>query len=310
MELRRLECFVAVAELLSFRRAAERLHLSPPPLTRQIAALEREVGVRLLERERRRTVALTDAGHAFLTHARKALQSAEAAAHHARQAARGAEGRLVIAGCATLAAPMLAAHLKTFRQTSPGVEVSFVEATHAQELAALREGRAHLAISANFGSPPDPLLRSRDLCPIVLVAVTAGDNARAGRPRAALPLEVLNGETLLCPAAAHTPSYQEFLQALQRRTGFAPEGIRPVDGVENILHMVAAGYGVAILPAKLVKDPPPNCRTRRLRLPAPGYRLRMVWPRESRSAVLRDFLRVVDRAAWSPDEPKTGTRAS
>ncbi len=88
MDLRHLRAFVAVAELLSFRRAAERLHLSRPPLTRQIQALERELGVSLLARDGRRAVRLTDAGHAFLARARQTLQSVTEAREHARLAAK------------------------------------------------------------------------------------------------------------------------------------------------------------------------------------------------------------------------------
>ncbi len=295
MDLRRLECFVAVAELLSFRQAAERLRLSRPPLTRQISALERESGGRLLDRGRRRAVVLTDAGQAYLTHARSALQSVAIAARSAREAAGGEAGRLVIAGCATLAAPLLAGHLRTFRRRWPGVEVSFVEATHAEELAALRAGRAHLAISADFGAALEPAFEARELCPVALTAAMPADYRLARQPGTSLTARMLDGETLLCPTAATTPSYHEFLHELQRRAGFTLRATRPVDGVDNILAMVAAGYGIAVLPARLVGRPPPGCRIKRLRPPAPGYRLRMIWPTNSASELRTHFLDVVGR---------------
>lgn len=300
MDLRRLECFVAVAELLSFRQAAERLHLSRSPLTRQIVALEGEVGVRLLERGRRRAVVLTDAGRAFLTHARQALQSVAAAARSARDAAGGGGGRLVIAGCATPAAPMLAAHLRAFRLRWPGVEVSFVEATHVEERSVLKEGRAHLAISADFGAASEPFFCSRKLSVVGLAVVVPTCHPAVRRAEAWLTAETMNGETLLCPTPAGTLGYREFLRDLQQRTGFEPRETRPVDGVDNILTMVAAGYGVAILPAQLVSRPPPGCRTKRLRLPAPGYRLRMLWPRDSKSDLLHNFLHLAGGRTLPP----------
>jgi DNA-binding transcriptional LysR family regulator len=247
----------------------------------------------LLDRDRRRLVVLTDAGRAFLMHAREALESVEAATHHAREAARGNAGRLVIAGCGTLAPPVLAVHIKAFRKELPRVEVSFVEATQAEELAALKEGRAHLAISANFGRSLEAIFHIRELDPIVLVAVIPTSHPRACQPVAFLAPKDLDGETLLRPTPAGDPSYHEFLQELQQQTGLAPRGFHWVDGVENILHMVAAGYGIAVLPKKMVRNAPLGCRTRRLRLTPPGYRLWMVWLRDSGSAVLHKFLNLL-----------------
>jgi molybdenum-dependent DNA-binding transcriptional regulator ModE len=96
MDLRHLRSFIAVAEELSFRRAAERLHMSLPPLSRQIRTLEDELGVQLLERERRIPVCLTDAGRAFLVEANQTIVSAEKALRSARQAQQGSHAdRLV-----------------------------------------------------------------------------------------------------------------------------------------------------------------------------------------------------------------------
>ena len=100
MDLRHLRSFVAVAEELSFRRAAERLHISQPPLSRQIQALEEELGLRLLERDRRSRIALTDAGHTFLADARLALSTVAAAPRRAQEAALGSRGRLNVANIA------------------------------------------------------------------------------------------------------------------------------------------------------------------------------------------------------------------
>ncbi len=144
MDLHHLRSFIAVAELLSFRRAAERLHLSRPPLTRQIKALERELGVLLLMRDGRQAVRLTDAGHAFLKHAKLALQKVQAAGDHARQAAQGAGGVLRLAGCPVHSPVALNVYLPEFRRRYPTVEVSFTAATRAEELRGLREGSIHL----------------------------------------------------------------------------------------------------------------------------------------------------------------------
>jgi DNA-binding transcriptional LysR family regulator len=103
MDLRHLRSFIAVAEELSFRRAAERLHMSLPPLSRQIRTLEDELGVQLLERERRIPVCLTDAGRAFLVEANQTIVSAEKALRSARQAQQGSHADRLVPRVETLA---------------------------------------------------------------------------------------------------------------------------------------------------------------------------------------------------------------
>src|SRR5205809_792979 len=107
VELRLLRAFVTVAEELSFRRAAERLHMSQPPLSRQIRALEDELEVRLLRRDRRSRVSLTDAGYILLSDARRMLAAATSAVEHVKQAARGERGQLNIGGIAALSQSVL-----------------------------------------------------------------------------------------------------------------------------------------------------------------------------------------------------------
>ena len=158
MNLQHLHYFIAVAEELSFRRAAERLHLSRPPLTRQIQALEKEVGVILLVRDGRRAIRLTDAGRAFLKHAKQALQKVQAAGDQARQAARGAGGVLCLAGCTVHSPAVLNVYLPEYRRRYPAVGVTFKATDRSEDLMALRDGIIHLSISTDFGEVVDPSL--------------------------------------------------------------------------------------------------------------------------------------------------------
>lgn len=295
MDIYQLRYFVAVAEELSFRRAAERLHITRPPLTRQIAALEAEIKARLLERDRRRAVSLTDAGHAFLIHAKRALQSADEAGECARQAARGTAGCLAVAGCALLAAPVLGIYLHEFRRKFPLVEVSFTDATQAQELKALSEGRVHLAISATFGEELASCFRAQVLGTVPLFVVLPTRHPLAQRPGKQVELSDLQAESLLRPSPESKPTYAGCLDQICALTGFIPHGIRQVDGIENILAMVAAGYGVAILAGSSAHLPMPGCEVKRLRLPLPPYQLRMLWRREVTSPLLRNFLAMAGR---------------
>ena len=137
MDLRRLECFVAVAEELHFRRAAERLHTTQPAVSQQVRQLEEALAVRLLERSRRH-VRLTAAGEIYLAEARRVLERLDRAGRLARRAAAGQAGRLAL-GCTSpallLAMPEL---VRRFRQLAPAVEIDLAELPTGEQEAALR----------------------------------------------------------------------------------------------------------------------------------------------------------------------------
>ena len=290
MDLRRFRSFVAVAEELSFRRAAERLHLSQPPLSRQIQALEEELGVRLLDRDRRKQVVLTDAGHTFLADARLTLATADAAAERAQEAVRGVRGRLNIANIASLSAKVLPRLLSEFRRQSPDVEVSVVEMTRGEQLAALRDGRIHLGIYPDLGASLDRRFQSQPLFSCPMVVVLPADHDLAKDVTTEIDVKALVGMTLVTPSPKDSPGYFERLNQLCAFAHFTPATLFPVPGFENVLGMVAAGYGVTIMPEVVVGSPGPAWRTRRLCAPVPTMELKLLWLRSSSSLVLRNFL--------------------
>ena len=149
MELRHLRYFVAVAEELNFRRAAERLHLAQPALSSQIKALEEELDVRLFERTTR-VVRLTQAGRLFLNEARGVLGAAAQAEQLARKAEHGIVGTLRVGVIAPAASPWLARALRHFHQRFPGVQLSLSEITSTEQLRRLRLGE----LDAGFLRPP------------------------------------------------------------------------------------------------------------------------------------------------------------
>jgi DNA-binding transcriptional LysR family regulator len=292
MDLRQLRSFVAVAEELSFRRAAERLHLSQPPLSRQIQALEEELGVRLLVRDRRKQVTLTDAGHTFLADARSTLAIADGAAEHAREAARGLRGRLTIANIATLSTRVLPRLLREFRQHFPDVEVSVVEMTRGEQLAALREGKIHLGIYPDLGALLDCRFGSQPLFSCPMVVVLPADHDLAQDVTTEIEVKALVGMTLVTPSLEDSPGYFERLNQLCAFAHFTPAALCPVNGLGNVLGMVAAGYGVTIMPEVVVSGPGPAWRIRRLCAPVPTMELKLVWLRASSSLILQNFLSV------------------
>src|SRR5947209_5412141 len=149
MELRHLRYFVAVAEELSFRGAAEKLHMAQPPLSAQIKGLEQELRVRLFERTTR-TVRLTHAGRVFLEEARSVLAASAQAEQRARDAQHGLAGTLRVGIIAPVAGAWLAAILRRFRQRFPGVQLSLFDLTSTEQLRRLRVGE----LDAGLLRPP------------------------------------------------------------------------------------------------------------------------------------------------------------
>ncbi len=300
MELRHLRYFVAVAEELSFRRAAQRLHLSQPTLTRQMQALEEELRVRLLERNRRRQVVLTAAGQSLLADAQQVLATVAAAGRRAQRAAGQERNQLNIATIAALSAAFLPGCLRAFRAEFPEVEVRLFELERAEQLAALREGRIHAGIFPCLGAALEPGLESQIVWTCPMLAVLPAGHPLAKRPKIGghrLDIRALAGEVLVIPSPEGAPGYLERLNRICEAANFRPASLRPVDGADNVLGMVAAGYGVAILPEVLVGDASPMCVTRPLRAPVPPLELKLIWLQATATASLQNFVVVARRCA-------------
>src|SRR5712664_652713 len=145
MELRHLRYFVAVAQEGHITRAAEKLHIAPPPLSQQIKALEAEIGAPLFVRHPR-GVALTDAGRSFLADAEAVLLAVDRAAARARRTARGETGRIAV-GFTTSAPfhPLVARAIREFRAKRPDVSFGLEESSSADMVSGLRDGRLDVA---------------------------------------------------------------------------------------------------------------------------------------------------------------------
>ena len=147
MELRHLRYFIAVAEELHFRRAAERLHMSQPPLSQQIRQLEEEIGAQLLLRNQRK-VELTAAGAAFLVRAREILDAVEDAAREARRVQRGEVGRLAVGFVGSAMYSFVPELLRAFREQAPDIGLRLHELGTTEQLRQLDDGRLDVASCA------------------------------------------------------------------------------------------------------------------------------------------------------------------
>jgi DNA-binding transcriptional LysR family regulator len=154
MELRHLRYFAAVAEELSFRRAAERLHISQPPLSMQIKDLEEEIGVLLFDRSNR-AITLTAAGDQFLLDARRILAEARQAEITAKKVASGIVGRLRLGFMLSTAHKLLGTAVQKFKQRYPDVEISLLDLTNSEQLLALADDRLDIAFTRSRITKPD-----------------------------------------------------------------------------------------------------------------------------------------------------------
>ncbi len=247
MELRQLRYFTVLASELSFTRAADKLNMSQPPLSYQIASLEAELGARLFNRTSR-SVELSSAGKALLPHALAVLQRIEAAREQVTRVAQGVEGRVTIGLAGSYFLGPFPQFIKQFREKRPGVEVVLQEMRPTDHVQALRAGQ--LDISLTRGLPVDGQLAAvllwRD--PVVL-AVPLGHRL-ATRTRVRL-LE-LKGEDFVFLRLDSSVFAQWVFDACVA-AGFAPSIVQQVMEIPSVLNLVATGLGVSLVPASLAR---------------------------------------------------------
>jgi DNA-binding transcriptional LysR family regulator len=258
MELRHLRYFVAVAELLSFSRAAVQLHLAQPSLSLQIRDLEDELGFRLLDRDHNR-VALTGAGAVFLRESRQVLASAETAVRLARETAASQAGELRLAASGPVTSSFFPACLARFRAAVPGVRVTVAEMAVAEVLRSLVRGELH----AGFITAPLPRfagvkqLKAVKILRSPLVALIVPEHPFARRP--AVRLKDLVEETLLHIRLNGNETHRIWTQEFCRKAGVTPHFGAAAVNIDNLISMVAAGEGVALLPKIVLHGPTPGC---------------------------------------------------
>jgi len=250
-DFRQLRYFVAVAEELSFTRAALRLHLSQPPLSQQIQSLEQDLGVRLLERNKR-NVALTEPGKIFLEQARQILAKADEARSHVVAAAAGHTGQLRLAYTASVSFhPALPHALLRYGQIAPNVHLQLSEMYTEPQFVALLNGQIDIGFvrSVPLHAQDERALRLQiiDREPLML-ALPAG-HPLAGRNSLRL-IDVANDAFISQPRELAATIHDKLVQ-LANRAGFEPLIIQQAQQINGLLALVAAGLGLALVPASM-----------------------------------------------------------
>lgn len=242
--LAQLTNFVAVAEELHFGRAAERLRMTQPPLSRQIQLLESSLRVQLFDRTKR-SVRLTQPGRAFLHEARRVLRQAEQAALAVRQVSTGQAGSIAIGFTAAGAYSVLGTLLDTARRVMPGVEIVLREMVTRDQLEALTESSLDLGLVR----PPvtRPGLDSRPAEQEQLVAAVPTGHRLAQNEQ---PLDItdFDGQDILMYSPVESRYFHELLISVFRAAGVTPVFSQYLSQVHSILALVNGGWGVAMVP--------------------------------------------------------------
>jgi DNA-binding transcriptional LysR family regulator len=294
MELRHLRYFVAVAEELHFRRAAERLHVAQPAVSEQIRKLEQELGVRLFDRNQR-SVALTDAGSALLHEARHVLRQAQHAQQAARSACDAATRRLRVGYVADSLPAVVPRALRRLASSTPAVQTMLETGPAIALVEAVRDERLDAAIICL----PAPVngLRVQRLSVEGAVAVLPAGDPRATAPE--IDLSLVAPERLVVLPRPSNPAFYDAVVSACRDAGLSPTLAELAEShVEHALLAVSSGAGMAILPASVAdRYTAPGIRF----LPLAGTALFcetavVTRPSATDHAPTAAFLRALDRA--------------
>lgn len=303
MELRHLRYFVAVAEELHFHRAAERLHISQPPLSQQIRALEAELGVQLLERNRR-SVSLTAAGAVYLHEAREILAAVEHATETARSVARGESGRLAVGFVGSAMHGALPDVLRAHRRAYPKVALALRELPTAGQLEALASGRIDVGVLR----PPvlEPALAFETIHTEPFVVALPADHPLAAEDEVALV--ALLDEPFVLLARREAPGLHLSLNEAMFAAGGIPRVVQEAREMQTVVGLVAAGLGVSLVPASVGADAHHGVAYRPVAGEPPVVELALAWKPDALTPVVEAFLataraQMAATARWTASEP-------
>jgi DNA-binding transcriptional LysR family regulator len=292
MELRHLKYFVAVAEELNFARAARRVHIAQPSLTKQIQQLEQELGFPLLYRTKK-TVELLDTGHVLLDEAQRLLRQAEKAIQSTQRTHAGQSGRLTIGFSSSAVPEVLPTLLREYHALYPSVVVDILEITTIKNAESLLESTMSVALIRS------PTYLSREQFCFETIQrerfVVALPDSHPAAKQESIRIKILANEPLIVPPRQPGWGYADTIFQIFRDHGIVPRVEQEASGALAVVTLVAGGFGAALIPASL----------RNLRLPGVTYRpikgrcrtsdLTVVWRRDSRVSTVRAFLEVVKK---------------
>jgi DNA-binding transcriptional LysR family regulator len=292
MELRHLRYFVTVAEELHFGRAAERLNMSQPPLSRQIQEMEEELGFALFTREYHK-VTLTEAGRTYLAHARLILDQVARAKQEAAGIALGGTGLLRVGHGTHLPDGYVTRVLAAFQEAAPGIAIELLETPTPRVLRALQDKSIDVGLIL---TPPDsaglivkPLLRE----PLVIALPI--DHEYATTPLT--HLSQLAGESFVSCRRYEDPGYREIVEAICLRDGFMPRVLQAVEAKDTALDLVARGVGIAFMQRSATTERPEGIRYLEFPECTPHVDSAIAWRADARHESIALFVETAEREA-------------
>lgn len=293
-QLSQLRCFVAVATELHFGRAAALLHMTQPPLSRQIQLLEHELGVQLLERSGA-GVSLTPAGDTFLREAQDILRRSQAAVLAARRAMRSDSGSVTLGYIAAACYWLLPRVLASLRDELPDIQVVLREMQTVDQLEALASDRLDIGIVRPFAPrtfADSTRLQREPLCLAVHTSHPLAAEARVN-------LHQLQGQAFIEYCPSETRYIYELIAGRLRADCVAPETVLTMSHTHAILSMVNSNWGVALVPQSAASLGFCDVAYRPLNEDALHAELWMTWRREAASPVVQKVLDALQHANFN-----------
>jgi DNA-binding transcriptional LysR family regulator len=291
IELKQLRSIVVLAEELNFGKAAKRLFISQPPLSRQIQAVEEELGLKLFERTKRH-VLLTESGKVLVQEARRILSESHQAVKLAVMASRGETGILRI-GVTSTSDHIIPYSIRAFALKYPHVHIDVFGLGDSDLIQNIRIGRIDCAVLRTPVADPD--LNIDELYTEPLVAVLAQDHVLAGRKK--LRLKALASETLILTPRHIAPIYHDLIITLFSKAGLTPKTIREAETRSSLATLVAANQGIAIVGSTVQEIQRPDLVMRSIASRAAVAKLCVAYQRGNSSKILSQFLEILQKSA-------------
>ena len=254
MELRHLRYFVAVAEERHFTRAAKKLRIAQPALSRQIRDLEDELGCPLLDRQAR-NVTLTASGEALLEEARKLLGETQRLKEVTKRAANGQTGYIAVGYVSWIAPKFFFPLFRKIRQKYPGLEIDLKEMAPLDQIQALASDRLHLGFAKFLISHAPEGVQGQPICQHRMWAILPEGHPKVCRNRP-IPLISLASESFIFVSVSEFSGYFQWIQNECVQAGFTPRIVRTTGHPQTALDLVSAGLGISLL--SLPQDRPPD----------------------------------------------------
>ena len=287
MELRHLRYFVAVAEEQNVTRAAVRLRVSQPPLSRQIRNLEDELGIALFNREGK-AVRLTEAGRIFLTEARIILQRADDAVQMAKAVAGGKRGEIHVGYAPSLTVELLPRALKYFGESNPGVRVYLHDLSTQEMLRGVSDGKLHVALLVQVS--PKALaglafeeLQRQSVCVAMRPAHPLARARRVG-------LEQIAKERLIAFTRTDYPEHHAWIGNLLAPVNGTPQIFEEHESITSLIAAVESGRGVAVIAQPINGLASPRLKIRPLQPPPPPLAVGIAYCKKFRSIAKDNFI--------------------